>query len=610
MAMHPEKPKGTKQRPGKGGKQSALIEYQMLSDQKALAKLRDILSLRYGKYSEFENAKSLIDSYLKALDFQSDRSAGSHVAIGPECASELGGIHLKAIGFYSLNMVVLTWAGDLAHKLMLEYLSRQMPGNVMFSIPLTPMKVFGSSHQRQPNPHELKDWLAMPQAQKGYDMKIIVYGVRYLDLRKFRYEPSEEFVFKGVSTPLRLPVSGLDEGNGISPNFKFVHPVLALKDRNRFALDDVNLEARDCLTLWKHMKETISSALLRDAAQLDPINTLPYLIEKAHVIEWEKNLKNVLKRAMGMQDPSFTDLQKSLDVEKNTNQPTRTLERDIKKLCPLACELHAQNALPAPVFDYDRFECEQAIKHILQTLQKAKDAFKREDKGWKHKVQAFEKWGKATDNGHGINQSNTVEEICSKLDLVREEASLEINAWESFDPEAPLDQFSFAGKKTVQQAEFSNLVRSLSGNKVAPWLIDALHHGLGVHHAGMNRRYRQVLKGVISAKDDFELDVLDEEDRDGDDPGASFGETEGQKSAETVESVVKVSAKGKAKIKVADSWDDDSEESELEGIDACTVNTSEAAQPDLNRQDGLMLVLKAFKLLEANFGAKFYNIGV
>ncbi|KAK2681225.1 hypothetical protein RAB80_003018 [Fusarium oxysporum f. sp. vasinfectum] len=30
-----------------------------------------------------------------------------------------------------------------------------------------------------------------------------------------------------------------------------------------------------------------------------------------------------------------------------------------------ACELHAHNDLPALVFHFDRFECEQAVRHIL-----------------------------------------------------------------------------------------------------------------------------------------------------------------------------------------------------------------------------------------------------
>lgn len=37
-------------------------------------------------------------------------------------------------------------------------------------------------------------------------------------------------------------------------------------------------------------------------------------------------------------------------------------------------------------------------------------------------------------------------------------------------------------------------VRQLSRRQVAPWLIDALKRGIGIHHAGMNRKYRQVVE--------------------------------------------------------------------------------------------------------------------
>jgi superfamily II RNA helicase len=86
------------------------------------------------------------------------------------------------------------------------------------------------------NPEELRDWLAKSEARKGCRMKMIVHDVRYSDLRKFIYEPPERFVFRELSKPSRLPVPGLDEGNGVSPSFKFVHPVVALKDRQVYYL--------------------------------------------------------------------------------------------------------------------------------------------------------------------------------------------------------------------------------------------------------------------------------------------------------------------------------------------------------------------------------------
>lgn len=78
------------------------------------------------------------------------------------------------------------------------------------------------------NPEELREWLAKFKARKGYRMKMIVHDVRYSNLRKFIYEPPKRFVFGELLKPLRLLMPGLDEGNGVSSSFKFVHPVVAL----------------------------------------------------------------------------------------------------------------------------------------------------------------------------------------------------------------------------------------------------------------------------------------------------------------------------------------------------------------------------------------------
>lgn len=82
------------------------------------------------------------------------------------------------------------------------------------------------------NPNEFRDWLRVARGKKGSDMTMVVHDVRYSDLRKFIYQPPPgEFSFGELAKTPRLPVPGLDEGNAISANFKFVHPVVALKDQ-------------------------------------------------------------------------------------------------------------------------------------------------------------------------------------------------------------------------------------------------------------------------------------------------------------------------------------------------------------------------------------------
>ncbi|KAF4946587.1 hypothetical protein FGADI_11066 [Fusarium gaditjirri] len=343
------------------------------------------------------------------------------------------------------------------------------------------------------NPDELKDWLSKLQAQKGFKMKMIVHEVRYSDLRKFIYEPPHNFSFKELAKVSRLPVPGLDEGDGISPNFK-----------NIAALDDVTLEARDCLTLWNNMQKTFPKELLGNQSELDPLKVLPEVIEKSHIVEWEKRLKRKLKEAMENPESPFYVLQESIDPSVQTERTSKIqhcIPSDpvdhIGRLFTLACDLHAQDALPALVFNYDRSECEMAVRSIFSKLNDAETAFKGSDTAWKKKLQDFEQWQRQKGNNREIRfsrRSESGERNPSKLDIAREEGSVETSPWESFDPEAPLDNFSFAYTKMMQQKDLDDLVLRLNPKKVQPWLIDALRRGLGVHHAGMNLQYRRIVE--------------------------------------------------------------------------------------------------------------------
>ncbi|RSL80080.1 hypothetical protein CEP52_017441, partial [Fusarium oligoseptatum] len=338
------------------------------------------------------------------------------------------------------------------------------------------------------NPEELRDWLAMSEARKGCRMKMIVHDVRYSDLRKFIYEPPKKVVFRELSKPPRLPVPGLDEGSGVSSSFK-----------NRAALDNVNLEARDCLTLWEHMGKTFPPEPL---VGLDPLEVLPEVIEKSHVTEWEKALKTKLKSAMESPDSPFHALQDSIEASQTAikdQDPSGSLRADhISNLFDLACELHAQDALPALVFNYDRLQCERAVKGMLSTLQEAELAFKESDATWKKKLNEFGQWQKQKrsplENESFSRPKRDDERTLSKLEVVRQEASAETSPWEGFNPEWPLNRFSFADTKAMQQKEFDDLMGSLDADRVQVWLIAALRRGLGVHHAGMNRRYRQIVE--------------------------------------------------------------------------------------------------------------------
>ncbi|KAF4458030.1 hypothetical protein F53441_184 [Fusarium austroafricanum] len=651
-SLQPKGAEGPRQKSGKGGKQSALLEAQKLSDQKAQAKLKDVLSFWHGKCSEFEASGSLIDRCLKALDFQSDRSAGSHVAVRPEAQLYLCHTSMKLWrevrkqahknspkGLYMFSMI-WNWLSEIRKSPNCTSKIANSVQDILKALDATEFRL-GICEPRRTIPFLVQTELLRDAPKLISDHRLLQLehegptwtgGLtpnpiqecrlpRMLD--NFMYEPPEKFAFKGVSAPLRLPVPGLDEGDGTSPDFKFVHPVAALKDRNRSVLDDVSLEARDCFTLWKHMDKTLPPALLSDTARLDPTKVFPEVIEKSYVVEWERDTKTVLKKATEMQNSPLADLQASLNMEKQSDQPTVTAGRHFEKLFPL------------------------------------------------QKVQTFEQWKKRKESGQSPNQSQPAAEGLSKLDLAREEASIEINAWGSFDPQAPLDQFSFAvfngishdrvheimslrlpdlkGQFPISTTLILRLLVLLNGTNNNNFAVDAVdaflsnnvrsgvfleestipyipiwphdtkyefnaylydffkHRSLKVLVRDNGIKQGDVwfhlkdfwltlktivtsLKGIVITGGEIGLDDLGEDESDVDELEGPF-------------------VKGKTKVKIADSWDDDSEESESDSICSSTPNTSETPQSNLGRKDGLMLVLKAFRLLEAEFGEKLYKVG-
>ncbi|KAK7398202.1 hypothetical protein QQX98_012421 [Neonectria punicea] len=361
------------------------------------------------------------------------------------------------------------------------------------------------------NPNEFRDWLRVSRTQKNTKMTMIVHGVRYSDLRKFIYEsPPEGFIFKGLQKAPRLPVPGLDEGNAISPRFQFVHPIRALKDRNRETLEDMSLEARDCFTLWEKMNETLPPGHLRKKVDaLNPIKTLPQLISKYDIVEWEKSLKATLREVMAASKSSLTTLQASLDPKPEqecsqtmTATKSKNMLRDdhVVSLFRLVCELHSQDALPALAFSYDRLECERAVTYILEKMEELELEWKRSDPGWLKKLKEYKKWSdqkakarQAIPFTKSKVRGGDAEKM-TKLELAREAASTEISVWESFDPNAPLEEFSFADSAKMQKSEFDEMIRRLKWADIRPELVKALERGLGVHHAGMNRKYRQVVE--------------------------------------------------------------------------------------------------------------------
>jgi hypothetical protein len=255
------------------------------------------------------------------------------------------------------------------------------------------------------NPTEFSDWLAETQKASGTKLTMIQHSTRYSDLRKYLYKPPLTFTFDGLGKSRNVGL-GLDGVSGLT----YFHPIASLIDKSRGMPDDLALEPRDCLLLWKAMSkfQTDKYKLLNT---LDPSKALPSCIKKADIFKWEQDLKNVLVQWMNAGD-SESPFDK---VVRELSPPVSPIERaalfkssDVGALAveeeheidlndlrattlPLLYQLHQRQALPAILFNYDRSGCEDIAGTLLNQLKAAENRWK-EGKEWQRKLDEWAKW--------------------------------------------------------------------------------------------------------------------------------------------------------------------------------------------------------------------------
>jgi superfamily II RNA helicase len=355
------------------------------------------------------------------------------------------------------------------------------------------------------NAEAFNDWLAATQKAAGHELVMVQHPHRYSDLRKFIYTPAAK---RNPTSYLPLPANrsfaqlGLDE----HADFAFLHPVASLINRTRGLPSDLSLEARDCLTLWQSLTKHQTEQYPVDKS-LNPSSILPTVIKKADIIKWQAGLKEVLTEWMADDESPFEDVRKDLsksfsgsedrinDIDDTANDGQldelgMEISHDISTILPLLADLQQQDALPGIIFNYDRAICEKMCQTLMKQLTEAEVAWKQSSPKWKDKLAQWEEWKKEVARREKQGLRGEASKGMTKQDQMREAANVEVSQFASFDPNKPLDGFHFADNKKLSQEEFAVHAKELRYRGVEEWLIDGLMRGIGVHHAGMNRKYR------------------------------------------------------------------------------------------------------------------------
>lgn len=145
---------------------------------------------------------------------------------------------------------------------------------------------------------------------------------------------------------------------------------------------------------------------------------------------------------------------------------------------------------------YYRHGCDVMAKRILHELED-EEREKRQEK-----IRMWEEWQKTVSSRAKAQEKQ--DKAMKQKSKEEEGKNSSGPSWlETFDPEDPDPEFSFAGKKgeyskTSLLEDIERLKWKIKGDDQD--LLRALRRGVAVHHAGMNKRYLQLVEMLFRKK--------------------------------------------------------------------------------------------------------------
>lgn len=354
------------------------------------------------------------------------------------------------------------------------------------------------------NVDEFGKWLGQVRSRHGQKLTVVQHSTRYSDLKKRVYVP------EGVA----VPFAGITKASAAGHNlFRPLHPFTALRPVGASMPTDLELTPAEQLELVRRMSEAqdpeagyaLSEDLLPENFFADVVGPL----KRAHTLKFQEALRHAVKGWMA-QDGSRDEgspflrlidaLEQGLPVAlKKADEdwlPGTTAHLDFQRenLLHLLGGMHRENLLPALAFNFSRDDVETLGQHLVEGLTAKENDFKANNKSWKAKVAEWEQW---------VNDEparKKAEEKKMKAIKNREEAqamkkdtrSADAGWQASFDPEAPLADYTFANEKCGLALE--DIVVDVERLSCAQWMKDGLVRGVAIHHTGLPNYYRQIVE--------------------------------------------------------------------------------------------------------------------
>jgi hypothetical protein len=134
-------------------------------------------------------------------------------------------------------------------------------------------------------------------------------------------------------------------------------------------------------------------------------------------------------------------------------------------------------------------------QEVLQALETAEVKWRSSSPEWQKKLKDWEAWkALSARRAHAAEkQKRQKKDPDDVVGLPTEDVS-----WESsFNPADPSPQFSFADSRKYSRRELEDDLEEFAWTSTPQWAYDALKRGIGVHHSGMNKAYRDAVERQV-----------------------------------------------------------------------------------------------------------------
>eukprot|EP00808_Paulinella_micropora_P023665 g16051.t1 len=372
------------------------------------------------------------------------------------------------------------------------------------------------------NPDQFFEWLCQINEVRGGKVHLISFSERWSDLDKSMYLPTE-LAKDPAENPIPLQTPDLKS----KPSLVTIPPCAALggsfglNEKDGFP-KDLAFAPHDTLLLYDRMERRSRATKLPEKIQkqlealepdvyfenvlcIDKKRARQYeLAVKDHLVDW---VRAGLHEDVDIVLQSFfkEDVEDRLTLmEKQEGKNAHKKNFVFEHFLALLKELMHTDRLPALVFCFDRGMCEELVTRTTELLERMEDkASTTENNSEAERRRQAKKAAKAAKAAKKAAAAAAKEKGLSEQDKAMQEES--IAEMETALEEQDVDpQFSFIGEGEHMDAQeyswwYRRMVRKTKWDQTHP-LLRALGRGLGCHHGGMDKSYRDMVETLFRVK--------------------------------------------------------------------------------------------------------------